>query len=272
MKNIILITLLVIISFTTAYAQSFYSDRDRGWYAYEKEAEPEEDLSALIPEKPVIPWELLDVMSPAEFSKLLEQTKDYALSFRTVENYEEYALMRNVAVKRSEEFASLSSFWAQLHPEETGESTYPVNPYGNELWKVERNENIAASLVQERSNFGLLYFYSDTCAYCTKQTPVIEYFADAYGWTIEPVNVATQDTLTARFGITSTPTLVLVERKSSKWLLISGGIIDLREMESRIYKSIRYLKGESNETNYSNSNYTIIGNSGTGKLAVGNGR
>jgi conjugal transfer pilus assembly protein TraF len=273
MRNIILTIFLLILSFTAAYSQSFYGDRDRGWYAYERAEEPvKEEPNVLIPEKPIIPWELLDVMAPAEFSKLLEQTKDYALSFRTVENYEQYALMRNVAVKRSEEFASLSSFWAQLHPDETGESSYPTNTYGNQLWKAERNENITASLAQERSNFGLLYFYSDTCVYCQKQNPVIEYFADAYGWTIEPVNVATQDTLTARFGITSTPSLVLVERKTSTWLLISGGIIDLRELESRIYKSIRYLKGESNETNYSNSIYPVIGSSGTGQLAVGNGR
>jgi conjugal transfer pilus assembly protein TraF len=265
MRNLILITLLLIA--TVANAQSFYGDRDRGWYAYE--VTPDNITEEMA--KPIIEWEKLDSMSPAAFSKLLEETKDYALSYRTLENYEQYALMRNVAVKRSEEFASLSSFWAQLHPEETGESTYPTNTYGNELWKAEKNENIAASLVQERGNFGLLYFYSDTCAYCVKQTPVIEYFAEAYGWTVEPVNVA-KSPLPLRFNITSTPSLVLVERKTSSWLPISGGIIDLRELENRVYKSIRYLKGESNETNYGNSIYSIIGSASASQLAIGDGR
>lgn len=276
MRKAIITMLLTIISFT-AYAQSsFYEDRNRGWYSYEKLPEPVEDesseLSELIPHKPVIPWELLDIMAPSEFSKLLEQTKDYALSFRTLENYEQYALMRNVAIQRSEEFASLSTFWAQLNPEAVGENTYPVNAYGNQLWRSEKSENIAASLIQERGNFGLVYFYSDSCSYCRKQTPVIKYFTDAYGWTVEPVNTTQSGGVTVRFGISSVPSLVLVERKTGAWLLISGGIIDFKELESRIYKPIRYLRGESNETNYNNSIYSAIGGTGTGQLAVGNDR
>jgi conjugal transfer pilus assembly protein TraF len=276
MQKAIITTLLMMTFFTAAYSQSFYDDRDRGWYAYEKTSEPIEDetaeLSKFLPEKPVIPWELLDVMAPAEFSKLLEQTKDYTLSFRTLENYEQYALMRNIAVKRAEEFASLSTFWAQLNPEATGESTYPVNTYGNQLWKAEKSENIAASLIQERSNFGLIYFYSETCPYCQKQAPVIRYFADAYGWTVESVDAVKSDVAAARFGITNVPSIVLVERKTGVWLLISGGIIDLKELEGRTYKSIRYLRGEINETNYDYSVYPVVGSTSAGKLAVGNGR
>ena len=48
----------------------------------------------------------------------------------------------------------------------------------------------------------------------------------------------------ALWNVSTTPTLLLVQRSSGESITISVGVVSLDEIEATIYKAIRYLKKE----------------------------
>ena len=57
------------------------------------------------------------------------------------------------------------------------------------------------------------------------------------------------------FNVTTTPTLIIVGRKSGEYLIVSSGVISLADMEERIYRGVRLLEGETTADNYSTYDY-----------------
>jgi conjugal transfer pilus assembly protein TraF len=90
----IIYSLLVIT--TLLHSSSFYETHREGWFFYD---DPNEDNN--------ITEEKLEKMSAKELEAKLESLKDIAVSNPTKENLANYILAQNVAVKRSEKFASV---------------------------------------------------------------------------------------------------------------------------------------------------------------------
>ena len=75
------------------------------------------------------------------------------------------------------------------------------------------------SLVSENKKV-LIDFYADWCGPCKMLAPVIQEFADEYQERIKvvKVNVDDEPELTAKFGITSIPTLVFIANGSKYFI------------------------------------------------------
>lgn len=233
--------------------------KDRGFYRYEEPKVQEEigdnstkDNGTLFV-MPQIPGEQeLSVMPPEKFAKLFKDVQDYTMSYRTLENFDKYAKLRAVMFKRSMEFMNVGTLWGQLNPEDSSETWFPTSGFGQASYKAQTDE-IRSSYIQSNSeDFGLLYFYRTDCAYCAKQEPLISYFEEMSGWQVKRVNVYEMPEAMGRFNVKSVPTLILVERETGRWLLVSAGLMTVEEIEERIYRTIKYLKGESNEKDFSN--------------------
>ena len=53
-----------------------------------------------------------------------------------------------------------------------------------------------------------------------------------------------------RFNIQSVPSIILVERKTGNWMPVSNGLITYDDIQDRVYRTIKYLKGETNEKSF----------------------
>ena len=87
---------------------------------------------------------------------------------------------------------------------------YPTSRPGVTARVQMQNQEIGQTIVSARNNHALIYFTSPTCGFCGKQNGILAYFVDKYGWTVKPVDISRQPDVAARFGITTTPTLMLI--------------------------------------------------------------
>lgn len=223
--------------------KEFWTDRERGWYWYEEEPvkeEPSKDNNtAQKPfSKPSVDWDAVWTMHPNEFSKLIDDVKHYAIMYPTQENVKDYLQMQSIALDRSRAFMDAATMVSQTTPELSRESTFPVSTVGQNELHRQRQANIDSILQQNRERYALLYFYSPTCGACAKQQPILQYFEQETGWYIKPVDVNEDQIAVMRFGIQSTPSLVMIERNSPEWILIGSSILSLPEIKERIVRSI----------------------------------
>ena len=47
--------------------------------------------------------------------------------------------------------------------------------------------------------------------------------------------------------------MVLVDRASEKWLPLTVGLHTMDEIEDRVYRTIKYIKGDTNEKDFNNA-------------------
>ena len=244
-----------------AYAAEYVEEINTGFYKYNtptitsEEEEHEEDLSSptvTVLEKPVIPWDQVSVMPPKEFAKLYEQVQDYAMTYRTLENYDSYAKLRQVMISRSVEFMNIGTLWGQLNPSATDEDWFPVSGFGQSEYKAQAAAIRTQYIQENKDDFALLYFYRLDCGFCLRQKPIMDYFEDVSGWDVKAVDTSQFPEAVSRFNIKSVPSIILVERVSERWMPIASGLMTYEEIEERLYRTLKYLKGETDEKDFSN--------------------
>ena len=252
------------ISFTKSAqandSNGFYEDKNRGWYKYEVIA-VDEDIDNQTDNiskefklvKPIVPWERIDTMHPKEFSQVLEKVESYAMSYRSLETFEDYARLRSVALNRSMEFANVGALWSQLNPQDSNESWYPMSGYGRASYQVATSDIKTEYLRENKDKFGLLYFYRNDCPYCVRQTPIIEFYENKNGWDVIYINADESPDALIKFKVETVPTMVLVDRASEKWLPLTVGLHTMDEIEDRVYRTIKYIKGDTNEKDFNNA-------------------
>lgn len=249
------VTPLVLNFASYAYAEeinsNFYDERDKGWYKYETTPAPiEKTEKEHIQIKPVINWNKLETMPVKEFAELFDKVQDYAMTYRTLENFDTYAKMRAVMFKRSQEFMNVSILWGQLNPVDSSENWFPSSSYGQQVYQAV-SADIKTKYIRDNSEYyGLIYFYRDDCPYCQKQRPLIKYFEDENHWKIKKINTTAIPEAMMRFNIQSVPSIILVERKTGNWMPVSNGLITYDDIQDRVYRTIKYLKGETNEKTF----------------------
>jgi conjugal transfer pilus assembly protein TraF len=64
-----------------------------------------------------------------------------------------------------------------------------------------------------------------------------------FGWPIRKVNINENPAMATKFQVEITPTLILVQRESGDFMPLSSGVISMSDLKSRVYRSIRHMKG-----------------------------
>ncbi|WP_132874606.1 conjugal transfer protein TraF [Seleniivibrio woodruffii] len=226
-----------------AEKREFYYDRERGWYFYEVDPKKEEKAedkkeSEIVHSKPVIDWKAVQTMHPTDFNKLIEDVKDYAIMYPSEANVRDFYKLQSIALDRSRAFMETSMSVVQSDPDLSRESRYPASKVGQDEYFREKRERIDRVLRENADNYALLYFYSPECGYCAKQAPILQSFIDDTGWTVKPVDISTDSNAVARFNIQSTPSLVLIQKGTKDWKLISSGLLPLPDIKERVFRVI----------------------------------
>lgn len=242
---------------TSGYGPGYDGEVKKGWYWYEVEKEkPDEEENDPIETSPDIdPWSL----SAEGFRKLLDETKDRAVADPTVENVTRYIELQDVARRKSVAFANVYQMVMQTHPGFSTASEYPsVNP-GIRALTLTRSDEVEASIREAAWDFALVYFQRPDCRFCRAQNGILAYFLDKYSWDVKKVNIYEEPEAASRFNVSVVPHILVVYRETGKYMPVSSGVVSLTDLEQRLYRSIRYLRGETSPARFSLYEYQIGG-------------
>jgi conjugal transfer pilus assembly protein TraF len=224
----------------TTETPAYYDDRQHGWYWYEKDSRPEEKENRL-PEIEVL-WN----MHPDQFQALMDRVTKTAVQSPTEENVLNYIKMLDVTRRKSVAFSSVVALVGQKNPEFAGnENSYPVTAPGQRALYQQRENEINQTIAGNLDEFAIIMFTDEACGFCDSQSDILEYFNNMFAWQIRKIDIDQNPAMASKFQVEITPTLILVHRESGDFMPLSSGVISMADLKYRVYRSIRYMKGEA---------------------------
>jgi conjugal transfer pilus assembly protein TraF len=242
----------------------YYSDSHTGWWWYERdiplnEKKDQKEIEKISPEKQEKAYpslseykeEQLFDMDPEEFRKILDGFRAKAIRWPTELNVTDYYRVSEIARKKSLAFTNTSEYVWQIHPELSTVADYPTNVPGMQAkYGMEREES-QRSLRENRDDFALVMFVRAGCEFCDEERKIIKWFTDTTGWVVKEVDISKHPDLADRFGVTITPSLILIQKGSKEYMPVAAGIASANEIEDKAYHTVRLLKKEISPEEYS---------------------
>jgi len=233
---------------------------EKGWYWYEVEKERKEEPEAEEDSPPPFdttmdPWG----MPVEEFKELLEKTKNIAVADPTVENMLKYIELQDMARRKALAFANVYQLVMQKHPEFTTASTNPTAIPGIDALHAMKGQEVESEIYTAKNDFALVYFHKPDCQFCRAQSGILRYFTDKYGWSIKAVNLYEEPESAYRFNVTTVPYILTVYKATGEYMPVTAGVASLNELEQKLYRAIRYLRGDVTPSQFSIYNYDIGG-------------
>jgi len=217
--------------------QSFYGDRQHGWYWYETDDIPAEEDH--LPELDVL-WN----MHPDQFQVLIDQVTKKAVQNPTEENILDYIKMVDISRRKSVAFSSVVALVGQKNPQfASNENSYPVTAPGQRALYQQRENEINQTIANSLDEFAIIMFTAEGCGFCESQSDILEYFNNIFAWQIRKIDINEHPAMAAKFQVEITPTLILVHRESGDFMPLSSGVISMADLKSRVYRSIRHMRG-----------------------------
>lgn len=242
--------------------QGYYkTPQKEGWWWYkdpvkeekkeEKKKEQPEQQQVKQPEFEIKPlnqytFEELMKMHPDQLSKIYDHYLKLAVQNPTEENVYNFYNIQDVVRKKALAFAKASGYVWQKYPDLTTEKDIPiVGPGITQTTRLEMEE-IQRYVKSVNQEFGLIVFVSPSCPYCETQLSILKH-AEAEGVQVKVVDITKNQQAQAKFGITSVPTIILVDRATGQYMPVSAGVQSLEDIYIKIARAVRLLKGESPE-------------------------
>jgi len=264
MIRLITITSLILSLLTVSTARAdYYSDSHTGWWWYDRETLEEQkelkEKKKVIPKKEEKTYPSLSVyteerlwdMDPEEFVKIIDGFRAKAIRWPTEANVTEYYKVSEIARKKSLAFTNSSLYVWQMHPELSTVADYPTNTPGMQAkFGMEKQEQQKV-LQQNRDDFALVMFVRPGCQYCEEERKIIKWFTDTTGWVVKEVDISLRPDLAQQFGVTITPTLILIQKGNTDYMPVSAGVAAANEIEDKAYRTVRLLKKEITPEEYS---------------------
>ncbi|NVM20254.1 MAG: conjugal transfer protein TraF [Desulfobacterales bacterium] len=225
-----------------------YDERKKGWYWYETEPELEEEekTEADKPELTVSDrsYEELWNMYPDDFQDLLDRTTKIAVQSPSEKNVLQYLVMQDIARRKSVAFANVVGYVGQKYPRFSNADVHPVIPPGRTALAELKHGEVKQTIEESSNEFALIMFTQRDCKFCDIQKSILKFFTASYDWAVRLIDIDRHPNLSSRFGIEQTPSIILVHKNSQDYMPISVGVISLRDLNARIYRSIKFLRGE----------------------------
>lgn len=262
--------LLVVTMTTKAMAEkadipvethdSYYDSVKQGWFWYhdsppeeknELKKEPSQELQKKEqePDNPSLEnYTTQDIwnLHPDNFQKLINGAQKKAVQYPTEKNVLEYMVMQDIARRKALAYTHATQFVNQKYSDLFNiNQVYPVTAPGVSARVQTEQQEVSYTIMSARENHALLFFVGQGCGFCEKQAAILTYFIEKYGWQIKTVDIGHDSTVAARFNITTTPTLLLIQQGVQKTMPVSIGVVALSELERKLYQAIRYLNGST---------------------------
>lgn len=223
----------------------------KGWWWYEdppKQQQKKEEQPP--PEIPVYTLEQMANMDTDQLREHAEEILKEAVREPSEANVRHYYFVQDVIRRKALAFTNASELVWQKYPELSIAKDDPLAAPGRTAVTRQRLAEQEQTLAQARDDFALLYFRSEGCPFCQEQETILQYFMDKYGWQIKPIDIDRQPELASRFGIVTTPSLLLIQQGSQNYLPVTTGVASGSEITTKLHRGIRLLRGETTPDNF----------------------
>lgn len=259
-KRLALSTAAMLLAFSlsgTGRASSYFEDSGTGWWWYDREPpkqqeekkptikNPEPDKKARkykslkgITEKKM--WN----MDPKDLGELWDDMRARAFRKPTEQNVRDFWKVNEVTRKKAYAFTAVSDYAWQKNPELTTKSDYPITNPGRIAQITMSESEKRSTLIANRETFALVMFTKPGCGYCTEQAGILNWFTQTTGWTVKAVDITQNPAMASRFGISITPTIILVQKGNQDYFPVTAGVASADEITDRTFKAVRVLKKE----------------------------
>jgi len=230
---------------------TFYDDSHRGWYWYEIEQEETDELPLNKEEEDPpakanmdFTYEELWTMPPDRFKEYAANITKLAIQFPIEKNITRYLKTMDVTRRKSVAFASAVDFFGQKAPQYSVQDIYPIAAPGQKALLDERFKEIEDLIHDEKDHWALVMFTRQGCSFCHAQSSILAFFTRKFGWPVREIDIEQHPDAAARFGVEKAPALIIVSKDIDDYILLSMGVISMSELKQRIYRSIRYIRGD----------------------------
>lgn len=243
--------LIACVGSVQAAPHSESTSQDKpGWWWYQQTPKPTSPESTEVPAQsrrelpPPPPLSELLQKHPDEIKALLEDYKKEAVWKPTPENVRDYYIIQDAARRKALAFTAVSGMVMLQNPNMNVAAEYPVNPPGISAKARRKYNEIQKYLATKRNEHALIMFTQEHCEYCVEQRASVRYFADKTGWKIKEVDIVKTPAVAARFGIKQTPTIIVIQRNSTRWMPVALGVESGDYIEQNTYRAVKLLRGE----------------------------
>lgn len=230
MRGLLGLLLPVIVTGLSIAADSWWTDRDKGWFFYNEKRPVHRNESEIKEEKPREEKKLFTQIMQEKGSELLSR----AIEEPTEENVERYMRFNKAMLTLADNFARVWQKVLMKNPDLMfpGSLSYSFG-------------DIAAQISELSRKAGLFFFYSSSCDMCTAQALELKEFERKYGMTVFPVTLdeplpeypdSVRDNGISRvLGLRRTPSIYIAFPGENRIELIAEGYIDVFDLERRLY-------------------------------------
>lgn len=241
------VIIIYVLGLSCLQAQSFYTDKSRGWHWYEY-IPVEQDIKQE-EKKPEAASPTVVVKTPAEvmasYRKELENKLAKAWINPTPQNIQNYQVMQKDMMDRSQAF---SKGWMQnvfANPDLDHTLVSPVNQKARHLHLDQQKERIKQTIQELRHTYGLFFFFSTNCRYCHEFAPIVKAFSENYGWEVLAISVdggtleafpqaVADNGLMEAWGVKALPALFAVNPTTEETIPLAYGMVSLDQIENRL--------------------------------------
>lgn len=232
-------------------SEIYHTEQDKGYYNYEvipetpeEEEDPEKPAIQQVQPPPKYSYDELWNMHPDVFQAHVKEVTKWAVQTPTEENVVHYLMVQDVARRKSAAFASVVSMVGQKNPQFSVDGVYPSTTPGRMAVVENRIDEIDTVIKQARDEFALIMFTQNGCRFCTAQRSILTYFENNYQWPIRSVDIYKNPNMASEFGVDQTPAIIIVQGTTGKAMPISSGVTAMADLRTRIYRTVRLMKGE----------------------------
>ena len=227
------------------------SGEDLGWHYYSDEVEePEEEKPLLTP--PVAAQPAAPTTKPFSiewFQENFDRVHQQAVDNPTKENIRALLYLERVMADKSEVFARRKQFFQSTDPLLQEGTRIPMMGAAKNALMIYKKEQREAAIDELRNHVGFVFFYDESCQWCHKMVPIINYMKITTGADIrvfaknsidgqiplldESIPVFPDAGLSNEIGITVWPALVMLRPPQDAYI-VSQGSLTYEEMTTRL--------------------------------------
>lgn len=248
MRPLIIVAGMVIVAgFNPLSAQQAGSTAgQRGYWWYQPVPKPVPDTpdpDQIV--KPIIPpMAELATWTPPRIRKLIEAQRDYAATVLTVDAVADFWRLQDFARRKARAFAGVTQVAMLQHPELNARSANPLVGEARDGMGAMKDATRLAYLRAHAGEFALVMFSRSTCGYCRVQWPIIERFREETGWQVTLMDIDRRPDLGSRFGVSVTPTTMVIRRGSAQRMVIATGVEAYPGLAQTAYQAVKLLTGD----------------------------
>jgi len=268
MRVILLLSALSAISFSLLAAigdhdskqeKPFYDDHARGWFWYERDAQPD----SLSTEQKTTDSHIPQTQYPAteslkQYQAELEEAKAAAVMRPTPQNVFNYQQMQYEMAEKAGKFAEVWMRNVYQNPSVDYTQISPTSQNARHIYLEEQRERTEKKIHKLSKEYGLFFFFKNDCHYCDSFAPVVKGFSEKYDWNVLAISKfgethaifersVRDNGLAEDWGVSTYPSLFAVNPKTGHVIPVAIGMISIQEMQERILSIMTENDGDSDE-------------------------